>query len=98
MIPTLMFVGNNTGKATEAMKLYTSLFPGSKIDFTRPYGTNQMGEDPEHLSHAEFKLCGQQFIAMDSAQKHAFQFDDGVSLMIACDGQAEVDYYREHIV
>lgn len=66
LISSLTYVGVNAGKAQEAMTLYTSLFPQSKIDFTRPYGQNTMGEDPTHLYHAEFKLAGQQFIAMDS--------------------------------
>lgn len=98
MIPSLMFIGANNGKTKEAMDYYCSVFPQSGIDFTRPYGENTMGENPENLNHAEFKLGGQQFIAMDSGMDHKFQFDDGVSLLIACDGQEEVDYYRDKIV
>ena len=98
MIPSMMFIGANNGKTKEAMDYYCSLFPSSAIDFTRPYGENAMGENPEHLNHAEFKLSGQQFIAMDSGMNHAFQFDDGVSLSISCDGQEEVDHYRNHFV
>jgi predicted 3-demethylubiquinone-9 3-methyltransferase (glyoxalase superfamily) len=97
MIPSLMFVGENNGKTKEAMDFYCTIFPDSGIDFTRPYGENEAGENPEHLNHAEFKLAGQQFIAMDSGMEHAFQFDDGVSLLVECDGQEEVDYYREKL-
>lgn len=98
LVPSLMFTGANNGKTKEAMEYYTSLFPDNKIDFTRPYGENAMGENPEYLSHAEFKLDGQQFIAMDSGMDHKFSFDDGVSLSISCDGQEEVDHYRNHFV
>ena len=98
MIPSMMFIGENTGKSKEAMDYYCSLVPDSAIDFTRPYGENSFWENPEHLNHAEFKLWGQQFIAMDSGMNHAFKFDDGVSLSIACDGQEEVDHYRNHFV
>lgn len=95
MIPSMMFIGANNGKTKEAMDYYCSIFPQSGVDFTRPYGENAMGENPENLNHAEFKLSGQQFIAMDSGMEHKFQFDDGVSLMVTCDRQEEVDYYRE---
>jgi predicted 3-demethylubiquinone-9 3-methyltransferase (glyoxalase superfamily) len=98
MVPSLMYNGTNNGKTKEAMEYYTSLFPNSGIDFTRPYGENAMGENPEHLNHAEFKLDGQQFIAMDSGLDHKFGFDDGVSLSISCDGQEEVDHFRNHFV
>lgn len=93
LVPSLMYIGANNGKTAEAMQFYTSIFPDSKIDFTRPYGENAMGEDPTHLNHAEFKLFGQQFIAMDSGMDHKFQFNDGVSLCVMCQDQAEVDRY-----
>lgn len=98
LIPSLMYVGDNTGKTQEAMELYTKIFPSSTIDFVRPYGENAMGENPTHLSHAEFKLSGQQFIAMDSGMDHKFSFNDGVSLAVSCDGQEEVDYYRNQLI
>jgi predicted 3-demethylubiquinone-9 3-methyltransferase (glyoxalase superfamily) len=98
MIPSMMFIGANNGKTKEAMDYYCSLFPKSSIDFTRPYGENEMGENPENLNHAEFKLSGQQFIAMDSGGEHKFQFDEGVSLSISCDGQEEVDHFWNHFV
>lgn len=98
LVPSLMFTGTNNGKTKEAMEYYTSLFPKSGVDFTRAYGENTMGENPEHLNHAEFKLSSQQFIAMDSGLDHKFGFDDGVSLSISCDDQEEVDHYRNHFV
>lgn len=93
LVPSLMYTGANNGKTQQAMQFYTSIFPDSKIDFTRPYGENAMGEDPTHLNHAEFKLFGQQFIAMDSGMDHKFSFNDGVSLCVMCQDQVEVDKY-----
>lgn len=98
MIPSMMFIGANNGKTKEAMDYYCSIFPHSAIHFTRPYGENEFGENPEHLNHAEFTLSGQQFIAMDSGMEHKFQFDDGVSLSISCDGQEEVDHFWNHFI
>ena len=98
LVPSLMYVGANNGKTAEAMEFYTSIFPGSKIDFTRPYGENAMGENPAHLNHAEFKLVHQQFIAMDSWLDHKFTFNDGISLSVSCADQAEVDTYRNALI
>lgn len=98
LVPSLMYVGANNGKTQEAMEFYTSLFPASKIDFTRPYGENSMGENPTNLNHAEFKLVNQQFIAMDSWLDHKFTFSDGISLSVSCADQAEVDKYRNALV
>jgi predicted 3-demethylubiquinone-9 3-methyltransferase (glyoxalase superfamily) len=93
LIPSFMFTGANAGKAKEAMELYTSLFPASSINNTRPYGENAMGENPEYLNHAEFTLVNQLFIAMDSSADHKFNFTDGISLAVSCKDQEEVDYY-----
>lgn len=93
LVPSLMYIGKNNGKTAEAMEFYTTIFPDSGIDFTRPYGENQVWEDPTHLNHAEFKLMNQQFIAMDSGMDHRFQFNEGVSLCVMCSGQQEVDYF-----
>lgn len=98
LIPSLLFVQNNTGKAQEAMEFYTTIFPNSKIHTTRPYGENAMNEQPTHLAHAEFFLNNQVFIAADSGQNHQFNFNDGVSLCISCKDQAEVDRYREKLI
>ena len=98
LVPSLMYTGTNNGKTAEAMEFYTSIFPTSKIDFTRPYGENTMGENPTNLNHAEFTLCGQQFIAMDSGMDHKFTFNDGISLSVSCADQAEVDKYWEKLV
>lgn len=97
LVPSFMYTGANNGKTQEAMEFYTSIFPASKIDFTRAYGENEMGENPEHLNHAEFKLVNQQFIAMDSGMDHKFNFNDGVSLSVSCKDQEEVDYYRDKL-
>lgn len=97
LIPSLLFVQGNNGKAQEAIDFYTSIFPNSDIDFTRAY-TGDEGETPGNLAHAEFKLNGQQFIATDSGADHKFNFNEGISLAIECDGQDEVDYYWEKLI
>lgn len=97
LVPSLMFIQNNNGKTQEAIDYYTSLFANSNIDFVRKYAAGE--NDIEwNIAHTEFKLDGQQFIAMDSSADHKFNFNDWISLSISCDWQEEVDYFRNHFV
>lgn len=88
--PCLMFTQSVAGKAEEAMKLYMSLFPNSKVELLERY---QPGEHDKEgtVKHARFTLDGQEFIAMDSSIPHAFTFNEAVSLVVGCDTQAEID-------
>ncbi len=91
--PTLMFVGEQSGKAEAAIRLYTSVFPNARIGDILRYG---QGEEPDKagtLKHAAFTLEGQEFAAMDSAYPHAFSFTEAISLMEICETQEEIDRY-----
>ncbi len=97
LIPSLMYVQKNNGKAKEAMEFYTRIFPNSRIEMSRPYEEGQW-EVVGNLAHAEFLLNGQLCIATDSGQDHKFQFNEWISLMVSCNGQEEVDKYRNALV
>ena len=93
IIPTLMFVGEQSGKAEAAIRLYTSVFNDSGIGDILRYGK---GEEPDRegtIKHAAFTLQGQEFAAMDSAFDHDFTFNEAVSLMELCETQEEIDHY-----
>lgn len=45
------------------------------------------------MKHAQFALNGQKCMVMESAQSHDFIFSEGISFMIRCDTQQEIDYY-----
>ena len=49
------------------------------------------------IMFSEFTLNNQWFTAMDSARMHDFTFNEGVSLMVNCDSQEEIDYYWEKL-
>jgi predicted 3-demethylubiquinone-9 3-methyltransferase (glyoxalase superfamily) len=34
---------------------------------------------------------------MDSAHEHKFSFNEAISFIVSCDGQAEIDYYWEKL-
>ncbi|MBP6911380.1 VOC family protein [Patescibacteria group bacterium] len=91
--PCMMFANAIYGKAEEAMTLYTSLFNNSTIVFTAPYEAPQTG-----VMHAVFMLDGQEIIAMDAPGEHAFNFNEGISFVINCDGQEEVDHFRNKLI
>ncbi len=89
--PFLLFTGEQAGKAEEAINLYTSLFENSKIEaILRHDGT--AGQVKGTIQHAQFCLNGEMFMAMDSAFDHGFGFNEGLSLMVSCDSQQQVDH------
>jgi predicted 3-demethylubiquinone-9 3-methyltransferase (glyoxalase superfamily) len=95
--PTLMFVGEQVGKAEEAIQLYVSVFPNSKIGDIMRYGKGAEPDKEGTLQHAEFTLAGQGFAAMDSAWDHKFAFNEAISFLVRCDNQAEIDAYWEKL-
>lgn len=95
--PSLMFAGKHHGLAEKAVHFYTSVFKDSEIQGILKYPAG--GMDPEGtVMHSQFKLAGQIFMAMDSAEDHPFGFNEGNSLIINCDTQEEIDFYWEKLV
>lgn len=93
VIPYLTFVGGNYGKAEEAMNYYCSIFKNSKVEEIHKAGPGE--PDPEgSVSHARFRLEGQNFMIMESAMKeHKFTFNEAISFVVSCDNQEEVDHF-----
>lgn len=88
--PSLLFVGDQCGRAEQAVELYTGLFPGSHVDgIARADGL---------VLHAQFGLGGEKMMVVDSAAEHHFAFTEAVSLQIACATQDEVDHYWAKLV
>lgn len=90
--PALMFVGQQYGKAEEAMRFYTALFPNSGIEHIERYGAGD-GEAAGTVKQAVFQLNGRDFMAMENAFDHPFTFNEATSFYVECETQAEVDYY-----
>ncbi len=93
IIPSLMFAGEVCGKAEEAIELYTSVFKDSKKGVLARYGKENAPDKEGTIMFGDYMLEGQWFAAMDSAQAHDFTFNEGVSLVVACATQEEIDYY-----
>ncbi len=93
IIPSLMFTGDNTGKAEEAMDFYVSVFKNAKRGMTAPYPEGAAPEKDAKIMFAEFTLEGQWFTAMDSGHMHKFGFNEAVSFIVNCETQEELDAY-----
>jgi predicted 3-demethylubiquinone-9 3-methyltransferase (glyoxalase superfamily) len=81
-------------QAEEAVNFYTSTIPNSKI-----LTMNRAGEGlpiPKGtLLAATFLLNGQEFMALNGG--HPFTFSIGMSIVIPCDTQEEIDYLWEKL-
>ena len=77
------------GAAVEAARLYTSLLPDSRVDRTvsAPAGVPHVAEGEPFI--VDLTLAGQQCTFLNGGP--GFPFDAQVSLLVLCDGQAEVD-------
>lgn len=95
--PSLMFSGDNTNKAEEALKFYLSIFKDSKQGTLARYPDDTGPAKEGSIMFADFMLEGQWFAAMDSAVEQAFTFNEAVSLLINCNTQEEIDYYWEKL-
>lgn len=93
LLTSLMYTGDNYGKAEEAMNHYVSVFPDSSVEYVMRYSAGQEPEIEGNISYGEFTILGQKLTAMESAQQHDFSFNEAVSLMIECETQAELDEY-----
>ncbi|MFX1519486.1 MAG: VOC family protein [Promethearchaeota archaeon] len=97
IIPTLMFVGEQCGKAEEAIIFYASVFHNAKVGDILRYSKDEEPDKEGTIKHASFMLEGQDFAAMDSARDHNFTFNEAISFVVHCDTQEEIDYYWEKL-
>lgn len=89
--PSFLFTDEKFGKAEEAVKYYTSVFPDSSIDLLLPYPPEDTHAGK--VMYSEFKLDGYDLIAMDGPGEHNYTFNEGLSLVVNCESQKEIDNY-----
>jgi predicted 3-demethylubiquinone-9 3-methyltransferase (glyoxalase superfamily) len=80
------------GNAEEAVELYTSIFPRSKVTKIARWGEGGPGPAGTVMNIA-FEIDGQQLIALNGGPH--FKFTPAISLFVSCESQAEVDRYWE---
>jgi len=81
-------------QAEEAVKFYTSIFKNSKAGKVTRYdeaGAKASGRPAGSVMTVEFKLDGQEFMALNGGPM--FQFNESISFVVNCETQAEVDRF-----
>jgi predicted 3-demethylubiquinone-9 3-methyltransferase (glyoxalase superfamily) len=84
----LMFVGDQNGRAEEAMNLYVSVFEDSRVLDIEHFRAE---EDESGVKRARFVLAGREYIAMDSGREHHFTFTPAISLFVDCESEQQLD-------
>lgn len=97
IVPSLLFIGDNCGKAEEAIEYYLSIFKNSKLGNLSRYPSGMEPDEEGTIMYADFMLENEWFVAMDSAHTHQFNFNEAISFMINCDTQEEIDHYWEKL-
>ena len=97
IVPSLMFVGENCGKAEEAREFYLSVFRNARPGNLLRYGPGQEPDREGTVMFTDFMLENTWFAAMDSAQEHRFNFNEAISLLVNCKTQEDIDYYWEKL-
>lgn len=96
--PNLWFNGN----AKEAAEYYVSVFPnGRMINITNYPNSPEEGLADFQLDLAgkpltvEFEILGMRFTGINAGSE--FKLSEAVSFAVACEDQAEIDYYWEKL-
>ncbi len=95
IMPSMLFVGEQFGKAGDAIQLYTGIFTEAStlMMVNYPEGDSNEGK----VMYSETSLNGAELVLMDGPGEHHYQFNEGVSLVVECDDQAEVDHYWDKL-
>jgi predicted 3-demethylubiquinone-9 3-methyltransferase (glyoxalase superfamily) len=98
-IKTFLWYDN---QAEEAANYYVSVFKNGKvtsvgrINFDEETAKATGGKPGEQVLTVDFELFGQEYTALNGGP--AFNFTEAISLMVLCDGQAEVDAYWDRLI
>ncbi len=81
-------------RAEDAARLYTGIFPVSRIVRIAHYpavGQEIHGRPAGSVMFVDFELAGQSFGALNGGPQ--FRFSPAISLQVHCETQDEIDYY-----
>jgi predicted 3-demethylubiquinone-9 3-methyltransferase (glyoxalase superfamily) len=94
LVPSIMFIHEQAGKAEEARDFYLSAFKDSQSGTIFKYDPGTAPDEYSKVAYEDFQLLGEWFAAMDAGRDmHDYELNEAVSFIIYCDDQAEIDYY-----
>ena len=90
-ITSLMFVGDQCGKAEEAIKFYTLLFENSEVKNIEYFKAGDTQGKEGTVKHCLFTIDGLEYMAMNSSLGHKFTFTPSISIYVKCENEYEID-------
>lgn len=84
------------GKAEEAARFYTALFPNSRIDHIQRSPSDTPSGPEGMVLTVEFTLAGRSYVGLNGGPD--FPFTEAISLQVECEDQAEVDRYWDALL
>jgi predicted 3-demethylubiquinone-9 3-methyltransferase (glyoxalase superfamily) len=93
IMPSMLFVGGNCGKAEEAGSFYRTIIPSSDEGLLVKYPAGMEPDKEGTVMFSDFRLGDSWITAADSAHDHRYQFNEALSFIIYCNDQEEIDYF-----
>jgi predicted 3-demethylubiquinone-9 3-methyltransferase (glyoxalase superfamily) len=95
ILPSMLFTNSQFGRGKEAIDFYSSVFADSSTNVMVLYPEGDPNEGK--VMYSEFSLNQSEIIIMDGPGDHPFKFNEGVSFVVECENQQEIDYYWEKL-
>ncbi len=97
IMPSFLFTNEKSGKTEEAVNFYLSVFKNSKLGNMINYPEDQGPQKKGNVMFSDFKIDDTWIAAMDGGDVHDFTFGEGISLMIMCKDQKEINYFYDKL-
>lgn len=97
IVPSLLFTGENFGKAEAAREFYLSSFRNSRPGALLHHGPGGAPNQEGAVLFSDFQIENHWFAAMDGPGEHGFRFTEAVSFLVLCEDQAEIDFYWDRL-
>lgn len=97
VVPSLLFAGERTNQAEEAIEFYVGTFHDSQLGQLARYSEDTGPAKKGSLMYGDFKIEDTWLAAMDSGVKLDATFNEAVSFSVSCDNQDEIDSLWEKL-
>lgn len=97
IVPSLMFIHDNYGKAKEAIDFYLKTFRNSKMGNLFTFEKDEPVARKGDVIYSDLMIENQWVAIMENNYKHEFNFNEGISFIIMCDNDEEMDFYWDRL-